>query len=157
MCIVFPANFRFDSVELLWTEQDWSWPHSTGVDGACTVSVMLVDLLTPPPWALMVIVAGPSVAVAVALKETVTVQVGLQGLLVKITVTPVGRLVAEKVTWLVVPPASVAVIVEEGLVDPWVMDTLAGDGLLRVKPNACWTVTVTWKCPLLVAWAGSPL
>jgi len=40
----------------------------------------------------------PREAVAVAENETVTVQVGLHGLLVKVAVTPVGRAVAEKVT-----------------------------------------------------------
>jgi hypothetical protein len=38
------------------------------------------------------------VAVAVAVNETVTVQVGLQGLLVKVAVTPVGSAEVEKVT-----------------------------------------------------------
>jgi len=40
----------------------------------------------------------PSAAVAVAENETVTVQVGLHGLLVKEAVTPLGRPVVEKVT-----------------------------------------------------------
>jgi len=57
-----------------------------------------VEWLAPPPLALIVTMLVPSVAVAVAENETVTVQVGLHGLLVKVAVTPLGRAVAEKVT-----------------------------------------------------------
>ena len=57
-----------------------------------------MEWLAPPPLALIVTMLVPSVAVAVAENETVTVQVGLHGLLVKVAVTPVGRPVAEKVT-----------------------------------------------------------
>lgn len=45
--------------------------------GAETVRDKLVEWLAPPPDALMVMVEVPSVAVAVAEKETVAVQVGL--------------------------------------------------------------------------------
>ena len=58
------------------------------------------------------------VAVAVAENETVTVQVGLQGLLVKAAVTPDGSPDAEKVTGVVVPATSVASIEDEELVEP---------------------------------------
>ncbi len=57
-----------------------------------------MEWLAPPPLALIVTMLVPSVAVAVAENETVTVQVGLHGLLVKVAVTPLGRAVAEKVT-----------------------------------------------------------
>lgn len=57
-----------------------------------------MEWLAPPPLALIVTMLVPSAAVAVAENETVTVQVGLHGLLVKVAVTPVGRAVAEKVT-----------------------------------------------------------
>ena len=59
-------------------------------------------------------------AVAVAVKDTVTLHVGLQGLFVKVAVTPIGRLLAtaEKVTAVVVPLTSVAVIDDVELVPP---------------------------------------
>ena len=63
-------------------------------------------------------VTGPRVAVAVAENETVTVQVGLHGLLVKVAVTPVGRPEAPKVTAVVVPLTRVATIDDEELVEP---------------------------------------
>ncbi len=44
--------------------------------------------------------------------------VGLHGLFVKAAVTPLGKPVAEKVTGVVVPLASVAAIEEEELVEP---------------------------------------
>ena len=72
----------------------------------------------PPPEASIETVAWPVVAVAVAVKDTVTVQVGLHGLFVKLAVTPVGSPVAEKVTPVVVPLARVASIEDEPLVAP---------------------------------------
>ncbi len=68
--------------------------------------------------ARIVTVVVPVVAVAVAENETVTVHVGLQGLFVKVEVTPVGRLGVEKVTGVVVPLTNVASMEEEGLVEP---------------------------------------
>jgi hypothetical protein len=58
------------------------------------------------------------VAVAVAEKVTVTVQVGLHGLFVKVAVTPEGKPVAEKVTDVVVPLTRVASIEDEALDEP---------------------------------------
>ena len=66
--------------------------------GAATVNERVAEWLAPPPLALIVTMLVPSEAVAVAENETVTVQVGLHGLLVKVAVTPLGRAVAEKVT-----------------------------------------------------------
>ena len=63
-------------------------------------------------------VTVPNVAVAVAEKETVTVHVGLHGLLVKVAVTPVGRADVENVIAEVVPATRVATIEDEGLVKP---------------------------------------
>jgi hypothetical protein len=61
----------------------------------------------------------PKVAVAVAENETVTVHVGLQGLLVKVAVTPVGSAEVLKVTGVVIAPVfRVAVIDEDGLLEP---------------------------------------
>ncbi len=57
-------------------------------------------------------------AVGVAEIVTVTVQVGLHGLFVKVAVTPVGRPDALNVTGVVVPLARMAVIDDEGLVEP---------------------------------------
>ena len=63
-------------------------------------------------------VTVPSVAVAVAVNETVTEHVGLHGLLVNVAVTPDGRPEAENVTGLVVPLTRVAVIDDVELVAP---------------------------------------
>ncbi len=79
---------------------------------------MLVEWLAPPPDASIEIVAVPRVAVEVAVNETVTVQVGLQGLSVNVAVTPVGRPVAENVMGTEVPLIRVASIDELGLVEP---------------------------------------
>ena len=54
----------------------------------------------------------------VAEKATVTVQVGLQRLFVKMIVTPAGKLEAENVTGVVVPVMIVATIDEDALVEP---------------------------------------
>jgi len=67
---------------------------------------------------VIVTVVVPVVAVAVAENETVTVHVGLQGLFVKVAVTPVGNPDVENVTDTVVPATRVAVIEDEGLVAP---------------------------------------
>ena len=66
----------------------------------------------------MATVVVPTVAVAVAVNETVTLHVGLQGLFVKVAVTPDGNPDAEKVTPVVVPLTRVAVTEEVGLADP---------------------------------------
>ena len=76
------------------------------------------EWLAPPPVASIDTVTVPKVAVAVAENEMVTVHVGLQGLFVKIAVTPVGRPEAEKVTAVVVPLTNVASTEDEGLEDP---------------------------------------
>ncbi len=60
----------------------------------------------------------PKAAVAVAEKATVTVHVALQGLFVKVAVTPVGRPEAEKVTPVAVPLTRVASTEDEELVEP---------------------------------------
>ena len=83
-----------------------------------TVRESCVVGLSPPPVAVIVTVAAPRVAVEVAVNETVTVHVGLHGLFVNVAVTPVGRPEAEKVTGVVVPATSVAVIEDVALVDP---------------------------------------
>ena len=101
--------------------------------GAETVRERLVEWLAPPPETLMVIVDVPSVAVDVAEKWTVTVQVGLHELFVKVAVTPVGRPDAEKVTCAVVPLTNVASIEAEGLSPPWTTVKLLGEGVERLK------------------------
>lgn len=77
-----------------------------------------MDLLVPPPEAVIVTVVVPGVALAVAENDTVSVQVGLQRLRLKTAVTPVGRPEVEKLRGVVDPETSVAVIVEVGLVFP---------------------------------------
>ncbi len=60
----------------------------------------------------------PKAAVDVAENDTVTVHVGLHGLLVNVAVTPVGRPDAENVTEAVVPLTRVATIDDDELVEP---------------------------------------
>ena len=67
---------------------------------------------------MIVTVAVPSVALAIAENDTVTAHVGLHGLFVKVAVTPVGNPEAEKVTAVVVPLTKVASIDDEGLEEP---------------------------------------
>ncbi len=100
-----------------------------------TVNDNVVEWLAPPPDALIVTVLAPRVAEAVAENETVTVQVGLHGLLVKVAVTPVGRFDAENVTGIAVPLARVATMEDDGLAKPWTTVRLLGEGVDRVKSN----------------------
>jgi hypothetical protein len=79
----------------------------------------------------MVIV--PTAALAVAVNETVTVQAGLQGLLLKVAVTPVGRLETVSVTGVVVPLSRVTIIEDDGLFEPWTTVKLVGEGVERLK------------------------
>jgi len=89
-----------------------------------------------------VIVAVPRVAVLVASKETVTVHVGVQGLIVKVAVTPVGSPEAEKVTADPVPLVRVAVMEDEELLLPCVTVRLPGVGVERLKSKTgAWTLT----------------
>ncbi len=85
----------------------------------------------------------PRVAVAVAEKDTVTVQVGLHGLLVNVAVTPLGTPEAEKVTGLVIPLVKVAVIDEVGLVEPCTTVNVPEVGRPRVKSKAAGADTVS--------------
>lgn len=85
---------------------------------AATVKDRDVVWVTPPPTPVMVTVVVPTVAVALAENETVTVHVGLHGLLVKIARTPLGSADVEKVTGVVAPLVSVAIIEEVELVEP---------------------------------------
>ncbi len=85
---------------------------------------------------MIVTVTVPRVALAVAENDTVTVQVGLHGLFVKLAVTPVGRPDALKVTPVVVPLTRGASIDDDELVEPWITVRLPGDGVERLKSNA---------------------
>jgi hypothetical protein len=85
---------------------------------------------------VIVTVVEPRVAVAVAENETVTVQVGLHGLFVKVAVTPVGRVEVEKVTAVVAPLTKVAVIDDVGLDAPCTTARLPGVGVERLKSKA---------------------
>src|SRR5437867_3950674 len=106
--------------------------------GAETVRESEVEWLAPPPEASIDTVVVPKVAVAVAEKETVTVQVGSHGLFVKTAVTPVGRPEAEKVTAVDVPLTKVASMEDDELVEPSTTVKLLGEGLdrLKSKPGA---------------------
>ena len=101
-----------------------------------TTSVNVVVWVTTgePPLAWIVMTVDDAGALAAAVKVMVELQVGLQGLLRKIAVTPVGRAVGMlKVTEAVVAPAlSVAVAVSDAPAAPSVIDS--EDGLVaRVK------------------------
>jgi hypothetical protein len=89
---------------------------------------------------VIVTVIVPVVAVAVAENETVTVHVGLHGLLVNVAVTPVGSADVEKVTEAAVPLTSVAVIEEDGLVAPCTTVRVPGAGVPKLKSKAATTV-----------------
>jgi len=102
----------------------------------------VVEWLAPPPEASILTLVVPRVAEAVAEKETVTVHVGLHGLLVNVAVTPAGRLEAENVMVAVVPLTSVASIDDDGLVDPWITVRLLGNGVERLKSKAAGAETV---------------
>jgi hypothetical protein len=87
--------------------------------GAITVNDRDVVWVTPPPTALIVTMLVPRVAAAVAVNDTVTVHVGLHGLLPKLAVIPVGRAEVLNVTGAVMAPVfRVAVIKEVGLMMP---------------------------------------
>jgi hypothetical protein len=81
------------TVKLLGEGADRAKPN-----GAATVNDNDVVWVTPPPTALIVTLVVPRAAVAVAVNDTVTVHVGLHGLLVNVAVTPVGKADVEKVT-----------------------------------------------------------
>jgi len=117
-------------------------------EGAATVSDRGTVWVAPPPVALIVTALVPRVAVAVAEKETVTVQVGLHGLLVKVAVTPLGRddATAENVMGAVVPLTKVAIIDDAGLVEPWTTVKALGEGVdnEKSKPGVMfWVVLPT--------------
>ena len=85
---------------------------------ATTVSDNVRAWVAPPPVAVTVTMVVPGITVEVAENEMVTVQIGLQGLLVKAAVTPVGSADVENVTGAVAPAARVAMIEDEALVEP---------------------------------------
>jgi hypothetical protein len=115
---------------------------SFAVVGLVTVRLRLVDWLVSPPRAVIMMVTVPSVAVLVAANDKVTVQGRLQGLLVKVVVTPLGRPVADKKTEVVVPLTRVASIEEATLVPPWATVMLLGEGAERVKTKAAACATM---------------
>lgn len=119
----------FASVSVTVAVQVEAWSSTTGVSqetdvvvvcgaGAAAVNSIVTERLTPPPSALIVTLVVPRTAVAVAENETVTVHVGLHGLLAKVAVTPLGRADVEKVTGVVVPVIIVALIDDDRLVLP---------------------------------------
>ena len=101
-----------------------------------TVIDRVVVSVTPPPLAVIVTVVVPSAALGAAENETMTVHVGLHGLLFeKIAVTPEGNGdVTENITPLVEKPGvSIAVIEDEGLADARATVKLSGEGLDKAK------------------------
>jgi hypothetical protein len=83
--------------------------------------------------AVIVTSVVPVTAVVVAENETVMMQSGLQGLFVKVAVTPVGKVDVDKVKGTEAPLMIVAVIEEVGLVEPWTTVRLLGEGTPRLK------------------------
>ena len=103
----------------------------------------------------MVVVAG--LAEAVAENETVTVQVGLQGLFVKLAVTPIGSPEVENVTGTVVPVTRVAFIDAELLGPPCTTIRLFGEGVERLKSKVGAAANTTMvEVPRVDAWVVSP-
>jgi hypothetical protein len=98
--------------------------EKSGVGCELTVRLIVVARVSPPPAPVMVTAAGPSVAVAEALKVTVLlVPVAEAG--AKLAVTPVGKPPALNATPPVKPPVRVIVIALVA-VEPWVTFTLVG-------------------------------
>ncbi len=111
-------------------------PETTRVNVAVCVTV------GEPPLAWMVITVEEAGAFAAALKVIVELQVGLQGLLRKIAVTPVGSAVRIlNVTGVVVPDVRVAVAVSTPPAPPSVIDSDDGEAA-RVKANDAVTCNV---------------
>jgi hypothetical protein len=104
---------------------------------------------------VIVTVTVPRAALAVAENDTVTVQVGLHGLFVKIAVTPVGKPDPLNITGVVVPLTRVASIDDDELVEPWTTLKLLGDGVERLKSKPA-DVTPRLNVLLLPEWAVSP-
>jgi phage tail sheath protein FI len=123
-----------DSVDGLAARVKSKNPETTRVNEAVWV--------TPPPVACMVIDVEEAGAFAAALKVIVELQVGLQGLLRKIAVTPVGSVVRIlNVTGVVVPDVKVAVAVSEPPAAPSVIVSDAGE-TANVKLNPGCTTSV---------------
>ncbi len=106
--------------------------EKSGTSAALTVSEIVALWLAPFPVAVIVTVVVPVVAVLLARKMTVTVQVGLHGLLVNWAVTPEGRPFVVNPT-KALPLTIVAVIDEDGLVEPWTTVRLFGEGVESEK------------------------
>ncbi len=105
-----------------------------------TVRDIVVECVAPPPLAPMVMVDVPVVALAIAEKDTVTEQVGVHGLFVKVEVTPLGNAEVENITDDAVPLTRVAVIDDVELVLPWATVRLPGEGMERLNSNGAATV-----------------
>ena len=82
---------------------------------------------------MIVTVVVPVVAVLVTENVRVTEQVGSHGLVVKLAVTPLGRVDVENVTGADMPWVNVAVIDEDGLVAPRSTVRVPGAALDRLK------------------------
>ena len=92
------------------------------------------------------IVYEPVVALSEAEKDTVTVQLGLHGLFVKVAATPLGRPDAKNMTGVVVPLTRVPAMSDVGLMSPWTTLRLLGEGKDKLKSNSeCGGVTVKVK------------
>ena len=115
-----------------------------GVADEFTVSARVVVAFRLPEVPVIVTVAVPVVAVALAVNVSTLVPV--VGLVPNVAVTPLGRPEStDKVTLLLKPPDGVMVIVLAMLVVPWLTLKVAGDAA-RVKLGA--TATVTGTLPL---------
>jgi hypothetical protein len=98
--------------------------EKSGVACATTVRLTVVARVSPPPVPVMVTVAGPSAAVAEAVKvRALLVPVVEAGL--KLAVTPAGNPLAASATLPVKPPLRLIVIAVFA-VEPLVTDTFAG-------------------------------
>jgi hypothetical protein len=86
---------------------------------------------------------------------TVTVHVGSHGLVVKLEATPVGSPEAVKVTAVDVPLTSVAVMDEDGLVEPCSTDRVLGEGVERLKSNGAGGLT--WNVMSAVVCESVPI
>jgi hypothetical protein len=100
---------------------------------------MVVDAVKVPDVPVMVTVAVPTVAVALAVK--VSALVAVVGLVPYATVTPLGRPVAARVTLPVNPPASVTVMVSVAVLPSVTAKVEAEGASLKLGTTAVTTVS----------------
>ena len=112
-----------------------------------TSKVRMVERMIPPPRASIETMDVPTLAEAVAEKETLTAHVGLHGLFVNRAVTPPGRGDVEKVTGTAVPLTRVTSIDADPLVASCTTVKLLGEGVESPKSKSITPIGLHWPKP----------